>query len=141
VRRFNFLYYADYVTESLKSQRNPDVTVRSRGVMEKCTFCVQRIRGAEIEAKNQNRYGADPNRPNVAFVRDGEVLTACQAACPTRAIVFGDMNDVRSEVARLKDDPRHYGLLSDLNTRPRLTYLAAVRNPNPALAPEAGGHA
>lgn len=146
VRRFNFLQYSDYATESLKPMRNPDVTVRSRGVMEKCTFCVQRIRHAEINAKNENRFNVDPNRPGLAFIRDGEVLTACQAACPTNAIVFGDMNDLRSHggrgsvVARLKRDTRNYGLLSDLNTRPRLTHLADVRNPNPALAPEAGGH-
>jgi molybdopterin-containing oxidoreductase family iron-sulfur binding subunit len=139
VRRFNFLQYSDYATESLKSQRNPDVTVRTRGVMEKCTFCVQRIRNAEIRAKNENRYGQDPSRPDTALIHDGEVITACQAACPTRAIVFGDMNDLvshqgqGSQVARQKKDPRQYGLLSDLNTRPRLTYLAAVRNPNPAL--------
>jgi molybdopterin-containing oxidoreductase family iron-sulfur binding subunit len=147
VRRFNFLLYADWATESLKLQRNPEVTVRSRGVMEKCNFCVQRIRNAEIEAKNQNRYGQDPNRKGIAFIPDGAVLTACQAACPTEAIVFGDMNDMtadkkpRSKVAKLKEDPRHYGLLSDLNTRPRLTYLAAVRNPNPALEPKADAHA
>jgi molybdopterin-containing oxidoreductase family iron-sulfur binding subunit len=146
VRRFNFLYYADYATESLKSMRNPDVTVRSRGVMEKCTFCVQRIRHAEIRAKNDNRFGEDPNRPELAFIRDGEVLTACQAACPTKAIVFGDMNDLRShggrgsDVVKLKADLRNYGLLSDLNTRPRLTHLADVRNPNPALQPEADRH-
>ena len=114
--------------------------------MEKCTFCVQRIRTAEIEAKNRDRYGEDPKRPGLAFVRDGEILTACQAACPTRAIVFGDMNDLTShagrgsEVARLKGDTRNFGLLSDLNTRPRLTHLADVRNPNPALEPEAGRH-
>jgi Fe-S-cluster-containing dehydrogenase component len=133
VRRFNFLFYADYSTESLKLQRNPEVTVRSRGVMEKCTFCIQRIRNAEIQAKNQNRYGQDPSRPEIAYIRDGEILTACQAACPTQAITFGDMNDKQSAVARLKGDPRNYGLLSDLNTRPRLTHLAAVRNPNPQL--------
>jgi molybdopterin-containing oxidoreductase family iron-sulfur binding subunit len=140
VRRFNFLQYSDYATASLKLQRNPEVTVRTRGVMEKCTFCVQRIRGAEIEAKNQDRYGLDTNRPDLAYIRDGEVMTACQAACPTQAIVFGDMNDLdarqqpRSLVAKLQGGPRHYGLLSELNTRPRLTHLAAVRNPNPALS-------
>jgi molybdopterin-containing oxidoreductase family iron-sulfur binding subunit len=133
VRRFNFLEYSDYATASLKLGRNPEVTVRSRGVMEKCTFCVQRIRNAEITAKNQNRYGEDPSRKDLAFIRDGEVVTACQAACPTQAIVFGDMNDMKSRVASLKQDPRQYGLLSELNTRPRLTYLAAVRNPNPEL--------
>ncbi|HTK77777.1 MAG TPA: TAT-variant-translocated molybdopterin oxidoreductase, partial [Gemmataceae bacterium] len=134
VRRFNFYLYSDYATASLKLQRNPDVTVRSRGVMEKCTFCVQRIRNAEIDAKNQNRYGEDASRPQVPFVRDGEIVTACQAACPTQAIVFGDMNDVRSRVAAQKQNPRHFGVLTDLNTRPRLTYLAPVRNPNPALS-------
>jgi molybdopterin-containing oxidoreductase family iron-sulfur binding subunit len=133
VRRFNFFLYADYATASLKSQRNPEVTVRSRGVMEKCTFCVQRIRNAEIEAKNQNRYGEDASRPQVAFVRDGEIVTACQAACPSQAIIFGDMNDVRSRVAAQKQNPRHFGVLTDLNTRPRLTYLAPVRNPSSAL--------
>jgi molybdopterin-containing oxidoreductase family iron-sulfur binding subunit len=133
VRRFNFLQYSDYATASLRLQRNPEVTVRTRGVMEKCTFCVQRIRNAEIDAKNQGRYGEDPSRPGVAFIRDSNVVTACQAACPTQAIVFGDMNDLKSQVANLKQDPRQYGLLSELNTRPRLTYLAAVRNPNPAL--------
>jgi len=120
VRRFNFLAFADFVTESLKLGRNPDVTVRSRGVMEKCTYCVQRIRQAEIAA------GAE-GRP----VRDGEVLTACQAACPARAIVFGDLNDEKSTVRRWKDAPLHYALLADLNTEPRTTYLAALRNPGP----------
>ncbi len=134
VRRFNFLQYSDYATQSLKLQRNPEVTVRTRGVMEKCNFCVQRIRNAEIEAKVQNRYGQDPARPDLPFIRDGEVLVACQAACPTQALVFGDMNDSNSQVAQLKMDPRNYGVLSELNTRPRLTHLAAVRNPNPALA-------
>jgi molybdopterin-containing oxidoreductase family iron-sulfur binding subunit len=133
VRRFNFYLYSDYATASLKMQRNPEVTVRSRGVMEKCTFCVQRIRNAEIAAKNEDRYAEDPSRPQVAFVRDGEIVTACQAACPTQAIVFGDMNDVRSRVAAQKQNPRHFGVLTELNTRPRLTYLAPVRNPNPAL--------
>jgi molybdopterin-containing oxidoreductase family iron-sulfur binding subunit len=123
VRRFNFLLYADFATESLKAQRNPEVTVRSRGVMEKCTFCVQRIRNAEITAKNQGRS-----------IRDGEVVTACQAACPTEAIVFGDMNDAASRVKKLKQDSLQFGLLTELNTRPRLTYQAAVRNPNPKLA-------
>lgn len=128
VRRFNFLLYADYATESLKQQRNPEVTTRSRGVMEKCTFCVQRIRNAEINAKNQSRS-----------IRDGEVVTACQAACPTQAISFGDMNDKASKIHALKQGPLQYGLLSELNTRPRLTYSAVVRNPNPKLG--GGSHA
>ncbi len=118
VRRFNFFSYADYTTEPTRLQFNPDVTVRSRGVMEKCTYCVQRIRQAEIAA------GAE-GRP----VRDGEILTACQAACPARAIVFGDLNDEKSTVRKWKDAPQHYALLADLNTEPRTTYLAALRNP------------
>jgi molybdopterin-containing oxidoreductase family iron-sulfur binding subunit len=122
VRRFNFLLYQDFVTESLKLQRNPDVSVRSRGVMEKCTYCVQRIQGAKIEAEKEDRK-----------VQDGEIKTACQQVCPTEAIVFGDINDHNSRVARLKAEPRNYGLLAELNTRPRTTYLGAVRNPNPEL--------
>jgi molybdopterin-containing oxidoreductase family iron-sulfur binding subunit len=126
VRRFNFLLYADWDTPTLKMARNPEVTVRSRGVMEKCTYCVQRINHARIEAKLQDRR-----------IADGEVKTACQTACPTQAIIFGDMNDPASQVAKAKASPRNYGLLEDLNTRPRTTYLAAVRNPNPALEPAA----
>ncbi|MFB3817135.1 MAG: TAT-variant-translocated molybdopterin oxidoreductase [Candidatus Methylomirabilales bacterium] len=122
VRRFNFLRYQDYETPSLKLLRNPDVTVRSRGVMEKCTYCVQRINAAKIEAEKQDRP-----------VRDGEILTACQQACPTQAIVFGNINDPGGRVAKLKGDPRSYGLLADLNTRPRTSYLARLRNPNPEL--------
>ncbi|MFA6110146.1 MAG: TAT-variant-translocated molybdopterin oxidoreductase [Candidatus Latescibacterota bacterium] len=122
VRRFNFLQYVDRETESLKLQRNPDVTVRARGVMEKCTYCVQRINAARIEAKKAGQP-----------VGDGEVVTACQQVCPTGAIAFGDLNDPASAVARLRSSPLHYGLLTELNTRPRTTYLAAVRNPNPEL--------
>jgi molybdopterin-containing oxidoreductase family iron-sulfur binding subunit len=125
VRRFNFLQYADFASESAKLMRNPDVTVRSRGVMEKCTYCVQRIRKAQIEADVQGRP-----------LRDGDILTACQAACPARAIVFGDMNDPDSGVAQRKALPLDYGLLAELNTRPRTTYLAALRNPNSELAAE-----
>jgi molybdopterin-containing oxidoreductase family iron-sulfur binding subunit len=126
VRRFNFLQYADYSTPSLKLLHNPEVTVRTRGVMEKCTYCVQRINMARIQAKKDDRR-----------LRDGDVVTACQASCPTQAIVFGDLNDPASRVARLKADSRNYGLLTELNTRPRTTYLARLRNPNPAL-PEDG---
>jgi molybdopterin-containing oxidoreductase family iron-sulfur binding subunit len=122
VRRFNFFLYSDWTTPTLKMVRNPDVTVRSRGVMEKCTYCVQRINHARVTARNEGRP-----------VRDGEIVTACQAACPAEAIVFGDVNDPQSRVSRLKAEPRNYGLLADLNTRPRTTYLAAVRNPNPEM--------
>ncbi|MGQ0733762.1 MAG: TAT-variant-translocated molybdopterin oxidoreductase [Acidobacteriota bacterium] len=132
VRRFNFLLYSDWTTPSLKLQRNPDVTVRSRGVMEKCTYCVQRINGARIQAKREDRE-----------IRDGEILTACQAVCPTNSIVFGNINDPASAVARLKASPRNYATLEELNTRPRTTYLAAVRNPHPSLPTNVsvGGHA
>ena len=122
VRRFNFLTYADWSTETLKLGRNPDVSIRSRGVMEKCTFCVQRIRGAEIVAEREHRP-----------IKDGEILTACQSACPSNAIVFGDMNDLESAVSRWKREPTNYGLLAELNTMPRLTHLAALKNPNPAI--------
>jgi molybdopterin-containing oxidoreductase family iron-sulfur binding subunit len=122
VRRFNFLLYSDFETESLKLMRNPDVTVRSRGVMEKCTYCVQRISAAKIEADKENRA-----------VRDGEILTACQQACPASAITFGNINDKQSKVAKLHADQRSYQVLADLNTRPRTRYVAAVLNPNPEL--------
>jgi molybdopterin-containing oxidoreductase family iron-sulfur binding subunit len=124
VRRFNFLLYADWKTQSFEPLRNPDVTVRSRGVMEKCTYCVQRINQARVDAKREDRA-----------IRDGEIVTACQAVCPADAIVFGDLNDSQSRVARLQAQQRNYGLLEDLNTRPRTTYLAAMRNPNPELEP------
>jgi molybdopterin-containing oxidoreductase family iron-sulfur binding subunit len=124
VRRFNFLLYSDWTTPSLEPLRNPDVTVRSRGVMEKCTYCVQRINQARVDAKREDRR-----------IQDGEVVTACQAVCPADAIVFGDLNDPQSRVAKLQAQQRNYGLLEDLNTRPRTTYLAALRNPNPELEP------
>jgi molybdopterin-containing oxidoreductase family iron-sulfur binding subunit len=122
VRRFNFLLYQDFYTEPLKMVRNPEVTVRSRGVMEKCTYCVQRIQRAKIDSEREGRR-----------VRDGEVQTACAQACPTQAIVFGDMNDPNSRVAKLKAQERNYDVLAELNTQPRTTYLGAVKNPNPEL--------
>jgi MoCo/4Fe-4S cofactor protein with predicted Tat translocation signal len=122
VRRFNFLLFQDWETPSLKLVRNPEVTVRSRGVMEKCTYCVQRINSARIEAEKQNRP-----------IADGEIVTACEAACPSEAIVFGNANDPNSRVAKLKAQQRNYTILGELNSRPRTTYLAAVRNPNPEM--------
>jgi molybdopterin-containing oxidoreductase family iron-sulfur binding subunit len=122
VRRFNFLEYSDWDTPSLELLRNPEVTVRSRGVMEKCTYCVQRINNARITSEKDNRE-----------VRDGEIQTACEAACPARAITFGNINDKKSRVSQRKAEPRNYGLLAELNTRPRTTYLAEVRNPNAEL--------
>ena len=126
VRRFNFLLYQDWETPSLYPMRNPDVTVRSRGVMEKCTYCVQRINQGRIDAKREDRD-----------IRDGEVVTACQSVCPSDAIVFGNLNDPNSQVSKIKAQERNYGILEDLNTRPRTTYLAALRNPNPELEPAA----
>jgi len=122
VRRFNFLLFSDFETESLKLSRNPDVSVRSRGVMEKCSYCVQRISAAKIEADKDNR--------NIA---DGEIQTACQQACPASAITFGNINDKGSRVAKLHADPRTYQVLADQNTRPRTRYVAAVLNLNQEL--------
>jgi MoCo/4Fe-4S cofactor protein with predicted Tat translocation signal len=119
VRRFNFLWYADYKTPSFKPMYNPDVTVRWRGVMEKCTYCIQRISRARITAEKENR-----------LIREGEIQTACQQACPASAIVFGDLNTPGSKVAALKTNPLDYAMLGELNTRPRTTYLAKLRNPN-----------
>ncbi len=122
VRRFNFLLYSDWNTESTKLQKNPDVSVRSRGVMEKCTYCTQRIQYAKIMAEREERA-----------IRDGEIVTACEAVCPTKAIVFGDQNDPDSRVTKMKKTQLNYGMLADLNTRPRTTYLAELRNPNPEI--------
>jgi molybdopterin-containing oxidoreductase family iron-sulfur binding subunit len=122
VRRFNFFDYADYETASLRLQYNPDVTVRSRGVMEKCSYCVQRIRHAQIDADREERP-----------IADGEVITACQAACPAGAIAFGDLNNSAGAAAKWRSSPLNYALLEELGTLPRTTYLAAVRNPNPEL--------
>ena len=122
VRRFNFLRFQDWDTPQLKLMRNPEVTVRSRGVMEKCTYCVQRINNVRIDAEKLNRP-----------IRDGEIVTACESACPSEAIVFGNANDPNSRVGKLKAHQRNYSILGELNARPRTTYLAAVRNPNPEL--------
>jgi molybdopterin-containing oxidoreductase family iron-sulfur binding subunit len=126
VRRFNFYMFSDLKTPSIKLMRNPDVTIRTRGVMEKCTYCVQRINQARIQSKNEGRK-----------VHDGEILTACQQVCPSQAIVFGDLNDPEARVTRLQRDARNYGLLEDLQTRPRTTYLAKLRNPNPEMEAQA----
>ncbi len=122
VRRFNWFDYNANLTETEQMVKNPDVTVRERGVMEKCTFCVQRIREAEISAGIAGRT-----------LRGDEVKTACQQACPTNAIVFGSLTEPDSEVMRRRSEPRAYGVLEELGTRPRVRYLARVRNPNPAL--------
>jgi len=123
VRRFNFFNYTKDYPEVIKMAQNPDVTVRSRGVMEKCTYCLQRISEAKINAKNEGRT-----------LKDGEVRTACQQGCPTDAIVFGNILDPESEVVRMKNLPRDYTMLGELNVKTRTTYLAKLRNPNPALA-------
>ena len=122
VRRFNFMLWQDWTTPQYKMMRNPEVSIRSRGVMEKCTYCVQRITHGRLAAEKENRA-----------VRDGEVLTACQQACPAGAIVFGNLNDKDSRVSKIKAQQRNYSLLEDLNTRPRTTYMAVVQNPNPEL--------
>ncbi len=122
VRRFNFLLFQDWETPQFKLMRNPDVTIRSRGVMEKCTYCVQRISEHRIDAERAD-----------TVIKDGDLQTACQQSCPANAIVFGNLNDKNSEVNQWKSQPRNYSLLADLNTRPRTTYLAEVRNPNPEL--------
>lgn len=123
VRRFNFFNYTKDMPEIIQMAMNPDVTVRFRGVMEKCTFCIQRISSAKIDAKLENRQ-----------IRDGEVKAACQQACPADAIAFGNINDPDSKVRKIKEQNRNYTMLSELNVQTRLTYLARIRNPHPKLA-------
>ena len=123
VRRFNFLHYGAGPSQPPLEARNPEVTVRMRGVMEKCTYCVQRITRARIETEKDARR-----------IADGEVVTACMAVCPTQAIVFGDLNDPASAVNAARRSPRHYALLAELNTRPRTTYLARIVDPPAAEA-------
>jgi len=119
VRYFNWYKYNDMAwPEPLNLQLNPDVTVRARGVMEKCTFCIQRIRATQNQARIEDRA-----------IRDGEFTTACAQACPSDAIVFGNMRDAESRVAAIKQDPRGYHVLEELNTRPAVTYLAKVLHP------------
>jgi MoCo/4Fe-4S cofactor protein with predicted Tat translocation signal len=122
VRRFNFLLFQDWETPQYKLMRNPDVTIRSRGVMEKCTYCVQRINESRIDAERAD-----------TTIKDGDLQTACQQSCPANAIVFGNLNDPNSQVNKWKAQARNYSLLGELNTRPRTTYLAEIRNPNPEL--------
>jgi molybdopterin-containing oxidoreductase family iron-sulfur binding subunit len=122
VRRFNFLLYQDWDTPQYKLMRNPEVSIRSRGVMEKCNYCTQRISQARIEAQKDDRK-----------IADGEVLTACQSVCPTGAIIFGDMNDPLAKVHKIKQDKRNYNLLNELNTQPRTTYMSALKNLNPEM--------
>jgi molybdopterin-containing oxidoreductase family iron-sulfur binding subunit len=142
VRRFNFLDWNKEFHEAREKVRrlvfNPDVTVRMRGVMEKCTYCVQRIQNGKIRAKAQIRSHQREGEIT-APIPDGEIETACQMACPTEAIVFGDLADKTSRVAKLHEhqgevgDPRSYAILPEMYTRPRTRYLARVRNPNPKL--------
>jgi molybdopterin-containing oxidoreductase family iron-sulfur binding subunit len=126
VRRFNFLLFQDWDTQQYKMMRNPDVTIRSRGVMEKCSYCIQRISEHRIDAERADKK-----------IEDGTLQTACQQSCPANAIIFGNINDPNSRVAKLKAQDRNYAVLGDLNTRPRTTYLAEVRNPNPELETQA----
>jgi Fe-S-cluster-containing dehydrogenase component len=124
VRRFNFLNFHKEMTEVEKMGQNPDVSVRMRGVMEKCNYCVQRIQEGKIKAKTDGRR----------TLKDGEVVTACQQTCPAGAIVFGNIADPESRVSKLKKQERNYAMLAELNVKPRTSYLAKLRNPNPELA-------
>jgi molybdopterin-containing oxidoreductase family iron-sulfur binding subunit len=127
VRRFNFLQYQDETTPTFKLMRNPDVSVRSRGVMEKCTYCIQRIKVATIDEKNTDTP-----------LEDGAIQTACQQVCPTQAIIFGDLNDPDSQVNKMKESLINYGVLEELNFFPRTTYLGRLSNPNPMIGASEG---
>jgi Fe-S-cluster-containing dehydrogenase component len=129
VRRFNFYLYSDWQTPSLYGVRNPDVTVRSRGVMEKCSYCIQRIQEMKIQTDKEGRR-----------IRDGEIKTACEQVCPTQAITFGDLNDPNSRVSKLQALKRTYVLVAELDTRPRTKYLGYVRNVNEALRGQRGNN-
>jgi molybdopterin-containing oxidoreductase family iron-sulfur binding subunit len=118
VRRFNFFNYQKHLADTTKMQYNPEVTVRSRGVMEKCTYCVQRIQHVMIQVKNDRRE-----------LRDGEITPACAQTCPSRAIVFGNLNDPDSDISRARADHRSYAVLAELNIKPRTTYMARISNP------------
>ncbi|HHJ52474.1 MAG TPA: 4Fe-4S dicluster domain-containing protein, partial [Caldithrix abyssi] len=122
VRRFNFFNYTNDLPEIVQMAQNPDVTVRSRGVMEKCTYCIQRIKKAEIDAKNEGRE-----------LKDGDVVSACQQTCPADAIVFGNILDPESEVYKAKQNNRNYEMLIEYNLKTRTSFLAKIRNPNPEI--------
>jgi molybdopterin-containing oxidoreductase family iron-sulfur binding subunit len=129
VRRFNYYNWRKDMTEVEKGAMNPDVTVRMRGIMEKCTYCVQRINRTRITSKVEGRD-----------IRDGEIVTACQQVCPTESIVFGDVRDPESRVSKLKAQNRDYTILTEINTRPRTSFLARIRNRNPELEAPSAGH-
>jgi Fe-S-cluster-containing dehydrogenase component len=123
VRRFNFLNFQEDVPETKQMQFNPSVTVRFRGVIEKCSYCVQRIEAAKINARQQGR----------TRIRDGEVVSACAQACATGSITFGNINDPNALVTKARNRDRNYGLLAEIGTRPRTRFLGKIRNPNPEM--------
>jgi molybdopterin-containing oxidoreductase family iron-sulfur binding subunit len=124
VRRFNYFNWSKTLPTTIQMVQNPDVTVRFRGVMEKCSYCIQRIRATNQQVNIEDRA-----------IVDGEVVTACQQACPANAITFGDINDPTSVVSRMKKSDRRYELLAELSVKPRTSYLGRITNPNPELEP------